>query len=217
MLAALLAYSSYAQEAADAKAPVVVKVNTVKGVDVYDIVVNPDAKLTSEEALKKALAAAMEKIDPKSANAKAISAAFVSIKAALADKNAPLVTPMAITVKVENRLVESNNVAVVSTVVTSGSTSYESNTETTVNAATNVAQTTGNVVVKAENGTTSSLPVSVGSTASGEVVGSVGNTTVADTAVPTPEVTVPTTPSSEQNADNPVETMPDSTVVTSGK
>ena len=214
--ASILACSTYAADNASAKAPVQVQVGTEKGNIVMNITINPTDKISSEEALRQALLAALSHTDPNSVNGRAISASMLAIKASLGDGYEPVTTQIKVFVTIANAVVDNNNVATVKATVQMNGATYEANTETTLNPETQVAQTSGNVSSNVD-GKSSSAPVAVAIDSKGELVGSIGNAGVTaqapTTVAPTPVVTPTSVQEAEANAGN--ETTPDNTVVSS--
>lgn len=214
--ASILACSTYAADNASGNAPISVQMGNEKGNIVMNITVNPTNKISSEEALRQALLAALSHTDPNSVNGRAISASMLAIKAALGNGYEPISEPVVIKVTVSSAVANDSNVANVKTSVEINGAKYEASTETSFNPETEVAQTNGNVTSTVD-GKTASLPVAVAINAKGELVGSVGNVGVTasapTTVAPVPTVTPTSVQEAESNAGN--ETTPDNTVVSS--
>ena len=214
--ASILACSTYAADNASGNAPISVQMSNEKGTIVMNITINPTDKISSEEALRQVLLAALSHMDPNSVNGRAVSASMLAIKAVLTDSYEPVATPIKVAVSISNAVVNDSNVANVKTTVEVNGAKYEANTETSFNTETQVAQTNGNVSSSVD-GKTTSAPVSVSINSNGELVGSIGNAGVTATApttvAPTPVVTPTSVQEAEANAGN--ETVPDSTIVSS--
>lgn len=211
LAATLLACSTYA---AGEAAPVNVVVNNDNGVlnvSVSHSVTNPTE--TSEEALKAALKAALNSVGADTLNGRAISAAMIALKSALADANASALGAVNVSFVITNKVAGAENVAVVKTIATVAGDSYEASTETRFNPESQVVSTQGNVTSKAG---AAAQPVVMTVDANGKVTGSVGNASVADTTVDTAAKEALLTPSSVQEAATPTTVVPDNTIVASG-
>ena len=211
LAATLLACSTYA---AGESAPVNVVVNNDNGVLNVSVALNvTNPTETSEEAVKAALKAALNSVGADTLNGRAISAAMIAIKSALADANASALGSVNVNFAISNKVDGADNVAAVKTVATVAGDTYEANTETRFNPETQVASTQGNVSSKAA---AAAQPVVMTVDANGKVTGSVGNATVADTTVDTAAKDALLTPSSVQAAETATTVVPDNTIVASG-
>lgn len=211
LAATLLACSTYA---AGEAAPVNVVVNNDNGVLHVSVALNvTNPTETSEEAVKAALKAALNSVGADTLNGRAISAAMIAIKSALADANASALGSVTVSFAISNKVDGADNVATVKTVATVAGDTYEANTETRFNPETQVASTQGNVSSKAA---AAAQPVIMTVDANGKATGSVGNATVADTTVDTAAKEALLTPSSAQEAETATSVVPDNTIVASG-
>ena len=147
LAATLLACSTYA---AGEAAPVNVVVNNDNGVLHVSVTLNvTNPTETSEEAVKAALKAALNSVGADTLNGRAISAAMIAIKSALADPNASALGSVSVSFAISNKVDGADNVANVKTIATIAGDVYEANTETRFNPETQVASTQGNVSSKA--------------------------------------------------------------------
>ncbi len=211
LAATLLACSTYA---AGEAAPVNVVVNNDNGVLHVSVALNvTNPTETSEEAVKAALKAALNSVGADTLNGRAISAAMIAIKSALADPNASALGSVSVSFAISNKVDGADNVANVKTIATIAGDAYEANTETRFNPETQVASTQGNVSSKAS---AAAKPVIMTVDANGKVTGSVGNATVADTTVDTAAKEALLTPTSVQEAETSTTVVPDNTIVASG-
>jgi len=221
LAASLLAGAVYAADNPNANGPISVQVTTEDGAIVLTITVNPEDGLSTEDAIKKAIQAALSKVAPNSLNGKAIASAVAAVKAVIEGKSEQMSTQLKVMVNCSNNTNLNENIAVVKTVVEVNGAKYESNTETTYNPETEVAQTTGNVTTTSAAGvTTQSSAISVSVNSNGDLVGSVGNAGVTDNVSAAAATTATgssiTTPTSEQAAqEGSTDVVPDNTIVTS--